>query len=93
MRLYTALDRHDDREMAARYHPDVHFRDIAFDLRTNQKLPLAANSALACSSPAWWSGGVLAWWRGPNLVIVRARLAADDRHGIRGARPSPGTPD
>jgi ketosteroid isomerase-like protein len=38
MRLYTALDRHDDREMAACYHPDAHFRDIAFDLHGIDKV-------------------------------------------------------
>jgi ketosteroid isomerase-like protein len=32
-RLYTALDRHDHREMASCYHSDATFRDIAFDLR------------------------------------------------------------
>jgi ketosteroid isomerase-like protein len=37
-RLYTALDRHDHPTMAACYHPDARFRDIAFDLQGIKKI-------------------------------------------------------
>jgi hypothetical protein len=31
-KLFTSLDKHDDRAMASCYHDSAHFRDIAFDL-------------------------------------------------------------
>lgn len=37
-RLFTALDEHDHLTMAACYHPDAHFRDIAFDLRGQRQI-------------------------------------------------------
>lgn len=37
-RLFTALDQHDHATMAACYHPDATFRDIAFDLRGRKEI-------------------------------------------------------
>ena len=37
-RLFSALDRHDHRAMAACYHPEATFRDIAFDLRGRRRI-------------------------------------------------------
>ena len=37
-RLFSALDRHDHWAMAACYHPEATFRDIAFDLRGRRQI-------------------------------------------------------
>lgn len=37
-RLFTALDRHDHAAMAACYHPNATFHDIAFDLRGRDEI-------------------------------------------------------
>src|SRR3954462_7066779 len=37
-RLFTALDRHDHATMAACYHLDATFRDIAFDLHGRKEI-------------------------------------------------------
>jgi len=37
-RLFTSLNQHDHQEMAACYHADATFRDIAFDLRGSKQI-------------------------------------------------------
>jgi hypothetical protein len=37
-KLFTALGKHDHATMASCYHPDAHFRDIAFDLHGRERI-------------------------------------------------------